>query len=184
MTTSHTADATETGRFRDNWRRMLGFGSLFIAVTGVVMLGALLRTSPPTAADPPRPASAPSPAEKQAPRIAAPPVERSPIQAAPIDALARRASADIDRLAGSGHTWTAQLAMLCDPAGATEFLERRADDPRLYLLPAIHGESACIRVCWGHYASRDAAKQADDLPAALRAMQNDPLPKAIREILE
>ena len=163
-----------------------------------VMLGALLRTSPPTAADPPRPASArransgvaepgssaPSPAGKQAPRIAAPPVERSPVRAAPIDALARRASADIDRLAGSGHTWTAQLAMLCDPAGATEFLERRADDPRLYLLPAIHGESACIRVCWGHYASRDAAKQADDLPAALRAMQNDPLPKAIREILE
>jgi septal ring-binding cell division protein DamX len=163
---------------------MLPFAALLTAVIGVLTLGALMRTPGP--APPPRPVSAPVAAvggsllSRPAPgRHTLPPRRK-----APAARLAARVATDIERLADEADGWTAQIAVLCDAGRAAELIDRFGNHEALYILPSLHGDAACYRLCWNRYATRAAAKAAHDLPAGLRAVEPSPLPKSLAEVLE
>jgi len=170
---------------------MLSFGGLATAVAGVLLLGALLRADSPGVPDTP----ARTMGQGVAPAFAADPPPAAPGRSAAVrfeptaeataeDPLTRRVARDLNRLARRGPDWTAQLAILCRTSGAEEVLGRFETHSEFYLLPAMHEQAACFRVCWGRYPSQEAAKQASDLPDELRALQPAPLPKSLAEVLE
>jgi hypothetical protein len=165
----------------DGWRGTAAFAALFGGVLAVLLLGAVLRKERgPSGRSGPVPAALADPAMPPAaePALAAEPAGRG------FDRLAARVLADSDRLAGPGPAWTAQVAVLCDVARAEDLLDRFGSDSSLHLLPAFVGEEACVRVCWSRYESGEAARSAADLPQALRALQQQPLPKRVAEVLE
>ena len=171
-----------------DWSNLLSFGGLAGAVVGVLLLGAALRTDAPPATPlpdaPPRSAGL-IPAEDRGPAVpetTRPPEAVSP--AAPATRLAGRAAADLERMSARPAGWTAQLAVLCDTKRVTALTERFGDHENYYLLPVLHGKSACFRICWNHYRTREAAASAADLPRAMRAIEARPLPKAVAEIVE
>jgi septal ring-binding cell division protein DamX len=166
------------------------------SVVGVLVLGALLRSDPTAVVAGAAPVGPPQPAARVAtpldpdPAAAVPggdgvPVRTRPSPAGlpPLHALAQRAAGDAERLASSGDGWTAQLALLCDPERASRLVEEFGALEPFHLLPTLHDGRACFLVCWGAYASRDRARQAADLPAALRSLGADPLPKSIAQVL-
>jgi len=54
----------------------------------------------------------------------------------------------------------------------------------LHILPSIHRDEACFRICWGQYGTAAAAKAARDLPESLRRIAPSPLPKPVVEVVE
>ena len=175
---------------RDDWPRLLSFAALVAAVLGVLLLGIALRTDRPREATTVRdPATAPQ--RGDAARGAEPPaavprefVDDASPPSAPAIRLAERAATDLERLAAIGDGWTAQLAVLCDRTRVAHLLERFGEHASFYVLPSLQGDSACFRICWNRYAEREAARRADDLPPALRAIEARPLPKAIAAVVE
>jgi len=164
----------------EDWKQLLSFGGLAGAVVAILLLGAALSTdSPPTMIQarlgPPAPG-----AELTTPT--APPPEE-PRTAPPADHLARRALADLERMTGA-QGFTAQLAVLCDAEQVGVLTDRFGDHDAYYLLPVLHGDTACFRICWNRYATREKAASAADLPRAMRAIESRPLPKNIAEVVE
>jgi septal ring-binding cell division protein DamX len=164
--------------------RLFPAGVLGLAVVGVLVLGAILARD---AAIQPAPASA----QLAPPSGAARPAELGGLElidrpsgtptypaahaaSAPAHQLpqepAERATYDLRRLASAGSGFTLQLAAICDEQNVRRQLTAHGEDPRLHLLPTTIGGSACYRLCWGHYLSRDGAASAGTLPPTLRAL--------------
>ena len=189
MVAQRNRKAPDEDRTRDDWPRLLSFGALVVAVLGVLLLGFALRIDRPRDATNERdPAAAPGPRDAMRgtePPDPAPPELAAdvPPPSAPANRLATRAAMDLERLAATGDGWTAQLAVLCDRTRVTELLDRFGQHAPFYVLPSLQGDNACFRLCWNRYADREAARRADDLPPALRAIEARPLPKAIAEIV-
>ena len=168
---------------RENLPHLLPVGTLVGAVLGVLILGAVLRSGEaPNGADP-------RPAAVSEGRSAEPTPQDRTLQAAagrPADkrALAGRVEADLERMAAAGGGFTAQLALLCDAARVQQILDRFGDHRPLHVLPTFHEDRACFLVCWNRYSTPKLAKQARDLPAPLRSIQPEPLPKEISKILQ
>ena len=99
-----------------------------------------------------------------------------------ISRLGRRAMADVDRLESSGGEWTSQVGVYCDPQRVSRLVARLEDPSDLYVLPVLLDDRPCFRVCWGHYADHGRAKQARDLPAALR--ENGTFPQRISSVVQ
>jgi hypothetical protein len=56
-------------------------------------------------------------------------------------------------------------------------------DRRLYILPhSIDGEQH-YRICWGDFSSRAAAVATTEIPAALRALTVEPIPRNIGDLV-
>jgi hypothetical protein len=190
MAAQRNRTGDDADKARDDWPRHLAFAGLVAAVLAVLLLGVALRTDRPhdTAierdlrAEPgPREAVGGDAPAAAVSRQLADDAERPP---ASVNRLAARAAADLERLAASGDGWTAQLAVLCDRTRVNQLLERFGQNGPFHVLPVLQGDSACFRICWNRYARRDAAQRAADLPAALRAIEAHPLPKAISEVVE
>jgi hypothetical protein len=173
----------------EDWKQLLSFGGLAGAVLAILLLGALLSTDSPRTTiqaglGPPAPGAdlttptAPPPETSRT----TPPADRAPADP-PADHLARRALADLERMTGA-QGWTAQLAVLCDAEHVGALTERFGDDDAYYLLPVLHGDTACFRICWNRYPTREQAASAADLPRAMRAIESRPLPKNIAEVVE
>jgi hypothetical protein len=189
MATQSNRTSSKQSRLPEDWPRLLSFAVLVALVVGVLLLGAILQVDPPaTATIEPAPA-APLEHEPPADLVAAsesPPramgANPPPIRGA--DRLAARATADLARLAAPGNGWTAQLAVLCDPARVERLVDRFGDRSAFHVLPLMHRDDACFRICWNRYATRDDARGAADLPRELREIQRRPLPKSIAEVVE
>lgn len=97
--------------------------------------------------------------------------------------LVTRAERDHGRLVSAGSGFTLQLAAVCEPDNVQRWLAQAASDPRLYLLPAMLGGQPCFRLCYGHYASREQALQAD-VPARLREAGQEPHARLASEVLQ
>jgi septal ring-binding cell division protein DamX len=184
VTRSKRTPTDEDGQ-RQDWSHLLSVGGLIGAVLGVLLLAATLRTDAPSS--PLLAPTTPPPTVDAARPIrptAAVPTEASVLPpVAPVDRLARRASADLERIAQDGDGWTAQLAVLCDPARVAPLIDRFGDRTALHVLPSLHQDNPCFRICWNRYPTRDEAKRAADLPAALRAIEARPLPKQVAEVV-
>jgi hypothetical protein len=166
-----------------DWRHLVSAGALVTGVFGTLLLGAVLQADPDTpeladrrsmartAADGPVPAAPlgvdPVPAglgetgQDTQPTL-------SPRVARPItgDAdLVDRAAADERRLQASGHGYTLQFAVNCEP---------KKD---FYLLTMLYQDRACFRLCWGFYDNEQQARSARDVPERLSSMT--PTPKVI-----
>jgi hypothetical protein len=95
--------------------------------------------------------------------------------------MAERTMRDARRLASAEGDWTAQIAVLCDPAGAEAFVLRAGDDARLYVLPAELGDRPCFRICWGRFSSEAEARSAE-IPRGLEEGAK-PAPRRLGEIV-
>jgi septal ring-binding cell division protein DamX len=187
-------------RHGEDWPRLLKSAALLGAVLGVLLLGAALRTEPPrsgTVAPPLPPVDAdvaePTPhvraAEPEPPRGVEPtPPARG--TAAPrvaetaSDPLVDRAAGDLERFAQAEGAWTAQLHLLCDRERVEGLLERFGHHSAFHVIPTLYEGRPCFRLCWNRYDTRDEARSASDMPAALRDVQPRPTAKSIREVLE
>jgi hypothetical protein len=169
----------------EDWPRLLTFAVLAVLVLGVLLLGAFLRVdSTATDAGAPAPAGPPEPAGAASRRPSPVLPASASTPARDVDGLTTRATADLARLAAAGDGWTAQLAVLCDPARVQQLVDRFGDRTAFHVLPSMHGDDACFRVCWNRYATRDEARGAADLPRELREVEPRPLPKSIAEVVE
>ena len=183
MVTRERRAASDEDRHAEDWPHLVSFGTLLVAVVGVLLLGALLRTEVPGVAT----------GERKAPRtssgvlVAGPletPQHRPAADGATLDRLARRAEADAGRLGRASAEWTAQLGLFCDPARVRELFEQFGDQVSFHILPSLYRDEACFRICWGQYGTAAEAKAARDLPEPLRQIVPVPLPKPIDEVLE
>jgi septal ring-binding cell division protein DamX len=170
-------------------------GALVTGVFGTLLLGAVLQADPDTpeladrrsmartAADGPVPAAPlgvdPVPAglgetgQDTQPTL-------SPRVARPItgDAdLVDRAAADERRLQASGHGYTLQFAVNCEPKNVRSNLEALRSHQDFYLLTMLYQDRACFRLCWGFYDNEQQARSARDVPERLSSMT--PTPKVI-----
>jgi hypothetical protein len=101
-----------------------------------------------------------------------------------LERLTRLADAEAERLSAGGREgFTAQLALLCDPARVEPILDRFGAHPDLHVLPALHDGTPCFLVCWGRYPTAAGARAAEDLPAGMRSIQPVPLPKLLDRVL-
>lgn len=159
-------------------------GAQVLAVVGVLILGAILSSDSPP--DPVRPPVGPD--EAPVALSAAPQPEFGASAAAlQEDAAARlapRVQRDVERLDAAGHDWTAQLAVLCDIGQTERMVRLYGADPAFYVLPKDHADQPCFRICWSHYRTRQQAKDARDLPAALRSFEPNPVPKSVEQVLQ
>ena len=183
-------------------RHLLSVGLPLGIVLSVLILGAALQSGPATAtsggqsavADPPLPPPAsygqsrstvPSAAETPAPEATVRRPEPAPATldgSGAISRLGRRAMADLGRLESSGDEWTSQVGVYCDPQRVSRLVALLEDASDLYVLPVLLEDRPCFRVCWGHYADHGRAKQARDLPAALR--ENGTFPQRISSVVQ
>lgn len=171
------------------WRHLLAIAVPIGSVLGVLVLGLALRVDPaerPLLTYDERAGLAHEAAA--GPDLDLPPAEpatpRAPALDERLEALARRATADLDRVSSAADGFTAQLALLCDKDGVARLVERFDDQERLYVLPADHEGRACLLICWGLYADADAARAAADMPAALREVHPQPFPKRVADVLQ
>ena len=140
------------------------------ATPAEVLLGATI--TPETAAPESAPAPPPSPAPLSPSRLtpAAPAVTSGPADPT-FDKLARRAAADLARVAAIREPWTAQLLVACRVETVERVLAASKGATKLYVLPAeVHGD-ACFRICWGAYKGAKDAAAATDLPRELRGRE-------------
>lgn len=92
--------------------------------------------------------------------------------------LADRVRADVRRLAAHPDAWTLQFLVTREEARAEEIVARLADGDALHVLPVrVQGED-CFRICWGRFATREAALGAT-APPELVALNADPIPRAV-----
>ena len=197
---NHEADDERPERgVLDERRRFLAAAFLFVAVIGVVLLGAWLRTeltfdeSTGSLSFEHRPGGSGDRSATTESRAPAASVRKEPVQrrvAAPVPekreatgkGLAARADADRGRLVRSGGSHTVQLMVACDPGNALRVIESAGDSVGLYVLPVSHQGKACYRLCWGSYASQTAAEAARDLPSRLRSEFPDAPARTILDV--
>lgn len=153
------------------------FGSLILGATFQVPAGDAPRTLRADALDLPPAGDSPY-GEPRADGDAEPPT-RMP----GANDVARRAERDVERIAGDASGYTLQLSVVCDPDNARSLAADVDGDPRLFLLPVMLDERACLRVCWGVYEDRGQAERATDLPDNLRDRIASPAPRPIAGLL-
>jgi len=185
---------------RKEWREAGPALALLGVVVAVFALTAVLHVRDGSAvAPPPLESNVPSRARNDAPRAAAVAVPRpetpaddepgtAPASVAeavpapsqpPVDDLEARTVADRTRLARYPDGWTLQLGVLCNRDSVRNLIARTADRPELHVLPKDHHGTACYRLCWGVYATRDAALAAGGIPPGLRSELGPPSPAEI-----
>jgi len=180
----------------DERRRLIAAGSLTVAVSVVLVSGAILRTDAPFAEmtvpvsePPPAPGVTEEPATVEIETISTPAPDTQPTAAAPATprsspraptagALGERAAADRERLLDSGESYTVQLMVSCDPDNARRVLGLIGGTSRLYVLPVELDGKACYRLCWGSYPTRESAERATDIPASF----DSPRVRAVGEL--
>jgi len=86
------------------------------------------------------------------------------------------------RLVDDSSGWTLQFMLTCDDAKAQRVLQELGGDPRLHLLPTVHNDRSCLRICWNQYSSHDEAVADRDLPAALLALAPKPMPRKLTDL--
>jgi septal ring-binding cell division protein DamX len=97
--------------------------------------------------------------------------------------VSQRAISDVDRLIASSGGWTLQFMTTRLTESAESILHQLGDDPRLYILPhSIDGEPH-YRICWGDFTSRAAAVSTTEIPAALRALTVEPIPRNVGDLV-
>ena len=164
----------------NDWRHLTLSVALILAVVGTLVLGAMLEAGP----DRPQSASAPPAAARPVPEE---PPEASgsldaPAEPAPSGALSYsggadlvdRAAEDQRRLQASGHGYTLQFAVVCDPGNVRASREALAGHPEFYVLTMLYRDRACFRLCWGFYDSEEQARADRDLPETLLRMTATP----------
>ena len=181
-----------------DWKHLVSAGALVTGVLGTLLLGALLQADPNTpGVSPgetlPRVAadaiSSPNPLEASPPREDAPDDDEPALEpgvALPFtgDAdLVDRAAADERRLQASGHGYTLQFAVNCEPKNVRSNLEALRSDQDFYLLTMLYQDRACFRLCWGFYDNEEQARSAHDVPDRLRVMTATPKVISIAEAL-
>ncbi len=176
MVTQQSRAASDGDRHGEDWPHLVSFGTLLAAVVGVLLLGAVLRTEVSEADT----GGSGAPTPSSGVLLAGP---REARHATP-DRLTRRAQADAGRLSRASDEWTAQLGLFCDPARVRELFEQFGDLASFHILPSVHRDQACFRICWGQYGTAAEAKAAGDLPESLREIMPSPLPKPVVEVLE
>lgn len=184
-----------------DWRHLVSAGALVTGVFGTLLLGAVLQADPDTpelaerrsvaqttvgGAAPSVPLEvAPSPGEDpqgdaETNRAPSPRVSR-PITG---DAdLVDRAAADERRLQASGHGYTLQFAVNCEPKNVRSNLEALSSHQDFYLLTMLYQDRACFRLCWGFYDNEQQARSARDVPERLSSMTSTPKVISIAEAL-
>jgi septal ring-binding cell division protein DamX len=186
---------TDKRTVRDG-RSLLPASLLLLAVFGTLVLGAVLRIAPepPDAAPPldPPPADAARippdfeelPADFE--ELPAEFEERAAIEPAPAADLARlalRARDDARRLSAPGEAWTLQFMVTRRAETAERLLRELGHDPELHLLPVRLDDEPCFRICWGSFASRESAATASTIPPALIALNREPIPRPIADLI-
>ena len=72
---------------------------------------------------------------------------------------------------------------ICDTDNV-ERLVRQVSDRELHVLPVEIGDLACFRICWGPFRSRSrAVAAADELPAPLRSLSENPQPRLAASLI-
>jgi septal ring-binding cell division protein DamX len=97
--------------------------------------------------------------------------------------LVDRAAADERRLQASGHGYTLQFAVNCEPKNVRANLEALRSRQDFYLLTMLYQDRACFRLCWGFYDNEQQARSARDVPDRLRSMTDSPKVLSIAEAL-
>ena len=185
---------SERQRAGDDRPHFLAFVLLLASVALVVVVAFALRRGPG-----PEPSTADEPTLSPEAAVPAPEIEPSragrdtssgsppaapPYEPVPADPLAERVGGDLHRLAAGGAGFTAQVAVLCDESRVRSVMAQFGAESPLHVLPSFQGQRPCFRLCWSHYADREAARRATDLPAALREIAPAPVPKAVAEVVE
>jgi septal ring-binding cell division protein DamX len=179
-------------------RHLVAVGLPLGTVLGILILGALLQSGPSHAVgDGPAPIADPLPPPPSyvVSRQLPPDTEPAPTVASAdpadganvahdssVSALGRRALEDVDRLSSATNRWTSQVGVFCDTAHVATLVQQFQDSTSLFVLPAMIQDQACFRVCWGRYDDQDRARQARDLPAALRG--GGTFPRRISSVLQ
>jgi len=184
----------------DERRRLIAAGSLSVAVTVVLVFGAILRTDAPFAEmtvpvteevrtpgvteelETTESGTISTPAPDTQPTAAAPAKPPSSRRATTGGALGERAAADRERLLDSGGSYTVQLMVACDPDKALGVLGLADETAPLYALPYEKDGKACYRLFWGSYATRESAERADDLPDSIGSQFPDMWVRAVGEL--
>jgi len=179
-----------------DWKHLVSAGALVTGVLGTLLLGAVLQADPddPALSDPLGASRPPADA------VAISAVEDSladeavddedgayePGLAIPFTGaadLVDRAAADERRLQASGHGYTLQFAVNCEPKNVRANLEALRSHQDFYLLTMLYQDRACFRLCWGFYDNEQQARSASDVPGTLRSMTATPKVISIAEAL-
>ncbi len=166
---------------REDGKHLLASGGLVGAVIATLILGAVLRDADRgphgtglTVTDSRPPARSP--------------IVQTPAMLPGSDApsgtdIEDRAREDARRLAATGGEWTLQFLVTCVPETPAQLLNQLRGDEHLYLLPVLYNDEACLRICWGSFFTREAAVAHRRLPAALDAINPEPIPRPIRDVI-
>jgi hypothetical protein len=183
-----------------DWKHLVSAGALVTGVLGTLLLGAVLQADPDTPLPLERSVSRPPTAVPSGPSDTTPfPTETGDASedsnvkgaadagiAIPFtgDAdLVDRAAADERRLQASGHGYTLQFAVNCEPKNVRANLEALRSRQDFYLLTMLYQDRACFRLCWGFYDNEQQARSARDVPDRLRSMTDSPKVLSIAEAL-
>jgi len=172
-----------------NWKQLLSGGSIVVVVVGTLILAWALQADPADPADqmvivgamPDHQFPAPIPIEEVEPEVdAAQPVAEvtPPVvePAPPSDNLDDRAADDLRRMRAAGDRWTLQFASLCSRESVRRNLALLSGHDQFYLVPTTINGRPCHRLCWGFYATREAALAARGIPGPLTAITDRPAP--------
>jgi len=163
--------------------RPLHSAALLCAIVAPLVLAGWLETEPTPAESHGRAIAAPPPAPRgrvdaRATPLPEPAARLAPLEPSPAPAdLASRAPADTRRIEARGG-FTLQFAVMCREENVRQILAELTADPRLFVLPAAVDGRTCHRLCYGTYPSEAAAREARDVPSALRAITASP--RAVR----
>lgn len=195
----------KTGGELKNWQHLVRVVALAGAVLGTLALGAVLRVDSPAPVDSaelsiveqPQVAWAdPGDSTNPDPRPEVPvPIDEPRQQLEPKELPAPRAVHSVatsnslsvrvsesERLIDDSAAWTLQFMLTCDPAKAQRILDELRSDTRLHLLPTVHNDQSCLRICWNEYSSHDAAIADRDFPPSLLALSQTPIPRKLTEL--
>jgi septal ring-binding cell division protein DamX len=178
-----------------DWKHLVSAGALVTGVLGTLLLGAVLQAEPD---DPSLQAGStiptPTPevgftAGEERPSEGLSDTEDTTDESSSSNPftgdadLVDRAAADERRLSASGHGYTLQFAVNCEPKNVRANLNALRSEQDFYLLTMLYQDRACFRLCWGFYDSEQQARAARDVPQTLRAMTTTPKALSIAEAL-
>ena len=165
---------------REDWKHLLAAAGMVGAVMGTLILGAVLRNPNQGRPEQGRIVTEAGPLSVRGGTI---PVPATGTADPDGDDIEDRAREDARRLAASGDEWTLQVMVTCVPETPERLLRKLRGDPRLYLLPVLYNDEACLRICWGSFSTREAAAARRGLPAALEAINHEPIPRPVRDVI-
>jgi septal ring-binding cell division protein DamX len=170
---------------------LLSVGILVGAVLAILIAGAAFKIDDPAPADDATPSQAESDYEvidvdPSLPAEAEPVAQLSPapdVVAMEQRDVVQRSISDVDRLIASSGGWTLQFMTTRLTESAETIMQQLGDQHRLYILPhRIDGEPH-YRICWGNFSSRADAVATTEIPAVLRALTSEPIPRNIGDLL-